>query len=104
MKRPQESTATAKGKWVCPDKDWGKRYPTVAEFMCDGFWEDGKPREVSSLTIRFDVNSVSVSLSDHAMQRSCFTTADSLEAGLGLLDEALRSGRNIWRPWKASKK
>lgn len=104
MKRPLESSKGPKGKWACPDPSWGKRFPTIAEYMCDGFWEDGKPREVASLTVRFDGNGATVSLSDHAMQRSSFTTGDGVEAALVLLEEALQSGRNIWRPWKAGKK
>lgn len=104
MKRPTESSKPVKGKIEVADTSWSKSYPTVTAYMCDAFWEDGKSRECASVSIRMEGSQVNLSLSDHAMQRSCFTTATSVAEALQLLEDALRTDRVTWRSWKSGKK
>jgi len=103
MKRPTESLPLTKGKWTPCDASFFKLYPTISAYLCDGFWEDGKSRECASLSIRMDQANVNISLSDHATQRSCFTTGRTLTECFALIEEALRDGQVVWRPWKKGK-
>jgi hypothetical protein len=103
MKRP-EATKPVKGTWKCGDSAFAKRYPTLARMLCDAFWDDGKSRECSSFSVRMDQTSVFVSISDHAMQASLFTTAATLEEGLALAEQAIASDTGQWRPWKGGPK
>jgi len=104
MKRPALPGKSNREKWVCPDKEFQKLYPTITQYLCDGFWEDGKPREPSSLSVRMDGAETHVSLSDHALQCSFYTAAGTLTEGLSLMEEALAAGRGTWRPWKTGKR
>lgn len=86
-----------------PDTVFAKKYPKISEFMSDGWWEDGKPRELSSIAINFNGGVVNIGLSDHAQARTAYSTAESIEEALGLLEASLVSGRPVWRSWKAGK-
>lgn len=104
MKRPEKNTPKKKGEWSCPDKGFEKNYPTIARYLCDGFWEDGKPRELSVLSINFSQGCVSLSLADKDLQQSCYTTAETVQDALGLLEEALAADKVTWRAWKGGKR
>lgn len=104
MKRPAVVSPPLKGKWSCPDKSFGTRYPLIAEMLCDPVWEDGKSRELASLTVRFDGISCLLSISDHALQCSAYTTAATVEEALQSLQDALKAGTLTFRPWKTGKK
>ena len=103
MKRPDAIAKKDKTKYVCPDPTFGGKYPTIAEYMCDTWWNDGKPREVSTLAISFDDNSVRIALNDKALQQTAYTNAATVEEALDLLEESLTSGRGVWRVWKVGK-
>lgn len=103
MKKPAEAGKSQKGKVVCVDTEFGEKYPTITIYLCDGFWDDGKPREPSSISVRMDSAAVHLSISDHALQCSAYTAAPDLEAALCLLEAALKSDLAVWRPWKLGK-
>ncbi len=103
MKRPKAVTAS-KGKWTCGDLSFATKYPSLAAMLCDCWWDDGSPRQCSSLSVRMDATSCFVSLSDHAHQQSAFTQAASLEEALLLLEEAVTNSTIQFRPWKTGSK
>lgn len=103
MKRPAEAGKGQKGKIQGTDTQFIKNYPTISQYLLDGFWDDGKAREPSSLSIRMDGASVHISLSDHALQVSAYTAGPTLEDTLALLEAALAGGQVAWRPWKTGK-
>lgn len=101
MKRSScQATPPKKGTWVCPDDSFKEKYPSLAQGLCDIWWDDGKPREPFSLTIRFTDLSVRLSLVDSGASQSVYTEADTLEGALGALDAALGGETCTWRKWK----
>lgn len=85
---------------MCPDPDFGKRFPTIASYLCDPWWDDGKPREVGSLTVRMGDANVGIALTDPEAKASCYTTAATFYEALELMEGALTAGRAVWRRWK----
>lgn len=100
MKRHAPPPKGKQGSWSCPDPDFGKRFPTIAAFLCDCWWDDGKPRDVGSLSVRMSDDNLTISLVDPENKASCFTTAETLTEAFTLLEAALASGRAVWRRWK----
>lgn len=103
MKKPASSPVNKVGSWECPDKMFFASYPTLSAYMCDAFWDDKKPRELSTISVNFSQGCVNMGISDHALQRSAYTTAQSLTEALELLEEALAMDKVKWRAWKAGK-
>jgi hypothetical protein len=103
MKRPLTSPVHKKGDWSCCDKLLLGEFPCLAQLLCDGWWDDGKPRELATISINFSQGSPTMAVHDHALQRSGYTTADTLREAAELLEAALAEGTLRWRPWKAGK-
>jgi len=100
VKRPSQVAAPKKGEWVCPDPEWKKDYPVLSQGMCDGFWDDGKPREVWSLTVRFEPGAVHLCLNDKGASMGLYTTGESVVDALALLESCLAEGTASWRRWR----
>jgi len=64
MKRYNQTSQGSSEGYRHPDDPFFKDYPEVARFMTDAWWEDGKPREVCSLTFRAGSDNAHVSLND----------------------------------------
>jgi hypothetical protein len=103
MKRPKASPASKGKTVVTSDAEFLKRYPVLTQWMTDGKWDDGKPREVSTLSVNLKEGVVNLGLSDHEAQASLYTTAGTLQEALEQLEAALRDETGAWRPWKAGK-
>lgn len=103
MKRP-EQIALPKGKNApCPDKSFREKYPTIAQYLCDEFWDDGKARKPSTMTINMAGGDVSISISDHEYEQSCYTTSETLQDALEALEDALGANKVTWRKWPKRK-
>lgn len=100
MKRPSSQVAPKKGSWSCPDAPFFEKFPTLASGMCDAWWDDGKPREVWSLTVRFEAEAVHLCVNDKEASMGLYTTGESLEGALELLESCLANGSASWRRWK----
>lgn len=100
MKRPSQVSAPAKGKWSCPDAAFAKKYPSLAQGMCDGWWEDGKQRDVWSVTLRFDDSGVFLCINDKGLNSGLYTSGATLDDALALVEACLTDGSASWRRWK----
>lgn len=100
MQRPSADKPPEKGKWVCPDASWLKEYPSLVQGMCDPFWDDGKPREVWSLTLRFEATAVHLCVNDKGLNRGLYTSGEGVDDALALLESALKEGVAQWRRWR----
>lgn len=103
MKKPDSSPVHVPGSSACVDSAWLKRFPITCSYLCDGTWDDGTPRELSTISINFSQGNPTVGLSDHALQCSLYSTAGSVQDALDALEKVLKAGIGAWRPWKASK-
>lgn len=100
MKREALAATVPKGKWSCPDTSFAKAYPTLAQALCDPWWDDGKPRVPFTMTIRFDGNTVNICLNDKEGSRGAYTTAEGLPEAYALVNAALETATLSWRRWK----
>lgn len=100
MKRIAAVGAHGKGKWDCIDKAFLKSYPHLAQFLCDGWWDDGKARDLGSISVRFSGSSVLLSITDHEVGATMNTTGQTLEECLELANTAIEAGTCSFRPWK----
>jgi len=100
LKRIHASQASKKGQWSCGDKAFAESYPSLAQFLCDAWWDDGKPRAVGALSIKFGPQDVSIILSDPDEKCSAFTTGVSLPEAFELANAALANGSIAWRRWR----
>lgn len=100
MKRPESTKPQAKGVWACPDAGFAKEYPTLAQGMCDLWWDDGKPREPWSVTLRFEGGAVHGCVNDRGLAMGLYSSAEGVDDLLAGLEHALSQGVAQWRRWK----
>ena len=100
MKRPASQAALKKGEWSCPDKTWMKEYPNLCAGLCDPWWDDGKPRELWSITLRFEGDSVHACVNDKGGNQGLYTTGEDVDDVLALVEAALAGGLASWRRWR----
>lgn len=104
MKKPDATVNNAVQNFS--DERFQKKYPLVAEFLCCTQWDNGDPRQTSSLTIFFEGGFLKMSLNDRACSRSLYVTAASIDTCLVALEEHLTRDIPGWRDWpqKAGKR
>jgi hypothetical protein len=104
MKRAQAETQKAKGKWVPSTDRFLKDRPTIDAYLTDAWWDDGKPREVCSLTIRVGNGNAMVSLNDADNEQSISTNGEDVNDALDRLEAYLATGNPSWRAWGKKRK
>lgn len=97
MKRPSELPSAIPGTWTCPDPHFVKLYPSLAQGMCDPFWDDKKPRKLWRLSVGFDAQGCSLCLSCKNLNCFAYTNAPDLSEALRLLEKAVAEGTVAWR-------
>lgn len=97
MERRQPPKPGAKGEVAYPDKKFAKEYPTLARGMCDGLWNDGKPREVWTISIRMKEQGVLITTTDKNYGECLYTEGEDVDSALALVEEALAQGTASWR-------
>lgn len=97
MKRREAPRPGKKGEVVCPDPAFLKEYPTLAVGMCDSLWDDGKPREVWTISIRMKDKGVLITVTDKNYGECLYTEGEDLLCALALVEEALSQGLASWR-------
>jgi len=103
MKRPskvQEARADQSGH---ADEGFLKKYPTLSGYLSDGKWDDGQPRQLSTLTWSVQDGLWQAALNDKALKQSMYCTAPTQAEALKLMEKALAEGVEAWRPWKKGK-
>jgi hypothetical protein len=105
MKRPDTAGQgkVAEGVTILDD-GFAKRYPSLTEYMTADKYEDGGARERSNLSISIREGSVLLALNDKELKQSIYTSDDTLQGALKLLEGALTGGQAQWRPWKTGKR
>jgi hypothetical protein len=104
MKRAQAETQRSKGKWTPSTDQFLKDRPTVDSYLTDAWWDDGKPREVCSLTIRVGNGNAMVSLNDADQEQSITTNGEDVNDALDRLEAYLANGTITWRSWGKRRK
>lgn len=98
MKRPDKAQlgSTTGGKPV--GGFISELYPLLWTYLTDDTWDDGKPRERSTLMLICEGGVLKVWLNDKALRRSVWVTGESPEDAMGALEQGLRDECLPWRP------
>jgi len=75
--------------------------PNVWEYLSSESWDDGSPRQTSTLLIFVEEGLCKVCINDRALQRKAWMTGKTPDAAFVALDAALGAGNIEWRPDKA---
>jgi len=97
MQRRQPPVKGPKGSIEYPDNAFRKDYPTLALGMCDSSWDDGKPREVWTFSVRFKEKGCLITVTDKNYGECLYTEGEDLLSALALVEEALSQGTASWR-------
>jgi hypothetical protein len=100
MKRPSKPDPTSSPAASFPDEDWCTLFPTVVEYLADGAFEDGEPRQLSTLGVKFQDGLILVTLSDHELSRGLYRTGATFLDALGAIEGCLVKSTADWRAWK----
>lgn len=87
-------------KWVPPDDPFLKDFPIIAELLTNPYFDDGKLRELCTFGPRWGLDSCQLNVSDRRFGATMSTTSTTLQGAMELMEEALRDGHNLWRPWR----
>lgn len=78
-------------------KEEAVRWPHLITYLSDSKWDDGAPRETSTLMLLVEDGCLKACLNDRAMQRSLWVAAGGLVAALDVLEGHLEEGSGEWR-------
>jgi len=86
-----------------PSTGWIGKVPGIAEYLSATRWEDGTPRQPSTLTLFIEDGRCKVALNDRTLSRSCYATGESFEACIKAIENHLQAADADWRAWKGRK-
>lgn len=104
MKKKQ-AKAAANGVNALPEDGWFvDAYPNITMFLTDTVWDDGSPRDPSTMGISIKEGMFALALNDKDGRQSAYTSAETLRDALAAMEAALEADRITWRPWDRKKK
>lgn len=96
MKRPDsQERGGGDGLRLVPDSFGGRC--CLCEYMTAGAWDDGQPRETSTLMVVAEEGLIKCCLNDRALGRSLWRSGATMDAALDALEAALVDPRADWR-------
>jgi len=103
MKKPNDVGVEKAGKKIPSDEGFGKKYPTLLEYLSTTKWDDGTPRDASKLSIFIEDGLFKCAVNDTDLKRSLYVSGDTLEGALRAAEKALQSPEADWRVWNKGK-
>lgn len=97
MERRKPPGKDSKGAIAFPDKAFAKDYPSLCKGMCDDRWDDGKPREVWTFSVRMKAQGVLITVTDKNYGECLYTEGEDFVSALALVEECLSQGTASWR-------
>jgi hypothetical protein len=79
------------------DCAWQKKFPTVAEFLCQQTWQDGAARLTGTITLLFEDGIVKAALNDRDGGCSAFVSARTFTSLWEALEKGLAGDGLEWR-------
>jgi len=73
--------------------------PTITAYLEDDKWDDGKSRELASLSFKLQDGLILGVLNDQDGRRSLYRAASSLAEVLAKLEAGLNDPESDWRAW-----
>jgi hypothetical protein len=103
LKRPTEKQSSSAENTGCPDAAFVNAYPQLLAYLTDAYWEDGKPRELSSASFTLKDGLWQLAVNDKALKQSLYTAGPTIKDCLRLAEKAIADGSGQWRLWKRGK-
>jgi hypothetical protein len=103
VKRPTPAQAAAQADLGLTDEDFAMQYPLITQYLIDRRWDDGKLRELSTLTLSAPEGTIQLGLNDKDARRTLYTSAATVAEALELMERAIREAQGTWRPWHNAK-
>jgi len=83
---------------------WLGKFKCVCEYLLTTKWDDGSPREPSAISVSYTDGALTIALNDKDLKQSIYTSAETLQEALKLMEDALEGSKATWRPWKSGKR
>lgn len=99
MKRPDCHTPASSAKSSSAIAAFGKQFPTLFEYLTHEKWDDGKPRDTSTVSLFIEGGVFKLALNDKDLSRSLYVSASSYADVWVALETALNDSLADWRPW-----
>ncbi len=103
MKKPENASVEKAGKKISTDEGFGKKFPTLLEYMTTTKWEDGTAREVSKLSIFIEDGLFKCAVNDTDLKRSLYVSGETFEGALRAAEKAIQDTNADWRQWNKGK-
>lgn len=103
MKKPDTAASFPAGSMGFPDDEFAALYPTVVDYLVSSKYDDGSPRNRSSVSLFVEDNCVKLSLNDKDTRRTLYVASQSVDEAFKVLEAALCVDNPPWRAWKGKK-
>jgi len=103
MKRRELEAAADPASREFPDGTWAKALPRVCEYLSDPLYEDGKERELASVSISLQEGVIVAALNDKDTRASLYRSGSTVLEALKSLEKALEGDKADWRAWGGAK-
>jgi len=97
IKRPQSDQSGVPADAACVDPSWQERWPTLCSYLFDLRYEDGTPRQTSTLMLLAEQGVAKACLNDREAERSAWVSGRALSEVLDALEVGLANDRLDWR-------
>lgn len=103
MKKPDTAASFPAGSMGFPDDEFAALYPAVVDYLVSSKYDDGSPRNRSSVSLFVEDNCVKLSLNDKDTRRTLYVASQSVDEAFKVLEAALCVDNPPWRAWKGKK-
>jgi len=97
VKRPQHVQSGIPAGVACADPAWQERWPALCSHLFDLKYEDGAPRQTSTLMLLAEQGVAKACLNDREAERSAWVSGRSFTEALDALEAGLVEDRLDWR-------
>lgn len=98
MKRPESMGGIGHEHCMTfADEAFIAEYPVLYSYLTDTKWEDGNPRETTTVLLCVDAGVLKAWVNDRALARSAWVSADSLQGLFRTLEAKLATNQLEWR-------
>lgn len=97
VKKSEDPRPRGEDGQVATDTVFAKRHPELWSHLADEQYEDGSPRERSTLMVFVEDGLVKLCLNDRDQNRTAWISALTLQEAMGALEKGLAGGRLDWR-------
>lgn len=104
LRKPSEDAGQPRSNKGWSDKSFQKDYPALWEYLTSEAWDNGQPRETSTLLVFASEGRWKACLHDRALSAHLWAEGGSWDDLLACLEERLSDPKAAWREVRADQK